>query len=532
MTDNTTYLVPASFAQQRMWVLEQLEDGAPTYNSQLGLRFSGALDRQAVVTAVQELVRRHEALRSTFDAAGDGALFQVIGTGVPADLVSYNDLSGRPDPAHELDAAIAAELRLPFDLATGPVLRAGLYRLGDAEHVLLLTLDHVTCDGWSMGILHRDLVELYRAAALGTAAPAEPAVQYADYAVWQRDWLRGVELERQLAYWRRTLADPPPMITFPASGGGGRESGTTVQPLPDELVAGLRALGRRHRTSLFTVVTAAFAALFARYTGRTDLILGTVVANRTQAEVADVVGLFANTVALRLDVSGDPAVPELIARTRNAVLDAQTNQNVPFDQVVSALNPGLPTGRAPYFNVIVEHTDIERAAATAGAVRIDPMPLATLPIPVDLVVNLRQDAGRLAAIWHHDSAELTAGTVATMREHLTALLTAMVAGAPLPAIAPGPAGPAPVTSELDPRPDGQPDPELLATVSGAWQEVLGTGAVGQGDNFFELGGHSLAATRVVARLRRSLPVDVRTRLLFEYPVLADFCAAIGRVTPS
>ncbi|HEV7652756.1 MAG TPA: condensation domain-containing protein [Actinophytocola sp.] len=524
------YVVPASFAQRRMWVLEQLEDGAPTYNSQLGLRFTGPLDRRALDAAVHALVRRHEALRTTFLAGDDGALSQVIHPESHRNLVSHNDLRQRPDPAAALAGAIGTELRLPFDLATGPVLRAGVYRLAEQEHVLLLTLDHITCDGWSMGILHRDLVALYAAAALGAAPPTEPAVQYADFAVWQREWLNGAALDHELGYWRRVLADAPPMIAFPGARGGGHDRGTVVQPLPDDLVAGLRTLGQRHNTSLFAVLAAAFAALFARYTGRTDIVLGTVVANRGRAEVADVVGMFANTVALRLDVAGND-LARLLAGTRRAVLDAQAHENVPFDEVVSALGAGRATGRTPYFNVIVEHTDVEREAATVGPVHVDPMPLATLPIPVDLVVNLRRDDGRLAAVWHHDSAAVTADTVAAMREHLTALLTAMADGTPLPDLDIDPAAAA-ATEPAPAKPESAADAELFDVVGNAWREVLDLAAVEQlraGDDFFELGGHSLAATRVAARLRKLLPVDVRTRLLFEYPVLADFAAAVARL---
>jgi hypothetical protein len=530
MTDSmtgSTVRLPASFAQRRMWVLEQLEDGAPTYNSQLGLRFTGPVNREALTGAVRRLVRRHEALRTTFDAAPDGELSQVIHAEVPAGLPSWTDLSGRPDPERALAEAITSELRMPFDLAAGPVLRAGVYRLTAEEHVLLVTLDHITCDGWSMGLLHDDLVALY-ASETGAPTPPEPAVQYADFAQWQRDWLLGGEMDRQLGYWRNTLADPPPMVTFPGTetAAPGTDRATVVHPLPDDLVAGLRGLGVRHRTSLFVVVTAAFATLFARYSGRTDIVLGTVVANRNQAEVTDVVGMFANTVALRLDLSGDPGTAELIARARRAVLDAQAHENVPFDEVVAALDPGRATGRTPYFNVIVEHTDVERASASVGAVRIDPMPLATLPIPVDLVVNLRRERGALAAVWHHDPAAVTADTVALMQEHLLSVLTAMITDAPLPAIdAVVPVATAPAPQPVRERPDDR----VLAAVTGAWCEVLGIASVAADDDFFELGGHSLAATRVASRLRKVLPVEVRTRLLFEYPVLTDFAAAIGRL---
>jgi len=534
---DSRHVLPASFAQRRMWVLEQLEDGAPTYNSQLGLRFTGPVDRDAIGAAVRQMVRRHEALRTTFDAAPDGVLSQVIHTELPAGLPSWTDLADEPDPERALAERIDAELRTPFDLATGPVLRAGLYRLAPEEHVLLVTLDHITCDGWSMGLLHDDLVALYATEATGAAPPPEPAVQYADFAVWQRDWLGGGELDRQLDYWRRVLADPPPMVTFPAAGAAaaapGTDRHTVVHPIADDLVAGLRALGRRHDTSLFVVLTAAFATLFASYSGRTDLVLGTVVANRNQVEIGDVVGMFANTVALRLDLSGHPDTAELILRTRRAVLDAQAHENVPFDEVVTALDAGRATGRTPYFNAIVEHTDVEREPATVGAVRIDPMPIVTLPIPIDLVVNLRREAGSLAALWHHDPAAVSTDAVTVMWGHLLAVLTAMVDGSPLPLIdvvdVVAPATARPVVQPA-PQPTAQrPDDRVLAAATAAWCEVLGVTSVAADDDFFELGGHSLAATRVASRLRNVLPVEVRTRLLFEYPVLTDFAAAIGRL---
>ena len=591
MTNADTYLVRASFAQQRMWFLEQLEDGAPTYNTQLGLRFTGTLDRDLLNRAVAGLVRRHEALRTTFDGAED-ELLQVIDTVVPDDLVTHADLSGRPDPERALAEVIDTELRRPFDLARGPVLRAGLHRVRADEHVLLLTLDHVTCDGWSMGILHNDLVRLYTAGLLGAEPPTDPDVQYADFAVWQRDWLQGDELDRQLEFWRTRLADPPPVVVFPATSAdhrAERDVGTAVQPLPRPLLDTLAELGQRHNSSLFAVLTAAFATLFTRYTGQRDLVLGTVVANRNQAEVAEVVGLFANTVALRLDLSGEPTVAQLITRTRDAVLDAQTHQHVPFDQVVAALAPDRAAGRVPYFNVIVEHTDIARDPADLGAVRIDPMPLATLPIPVELVVNLRREGGELAAIWHHDSTALTTAAVEVMQEQFRHLLDAIatdpagpVADLPLGATAPVhdsdvatarewgcPGDNVQVVDHLDrPSAVGVPgeltvdgrrtgilvrrrvdgtldrlgadadettvtarraevaDAALLDLVADVWRQVLGTADVAADDDFFDLGGHSLAASRVISRLRKQLDVEVRTRLLFDNPVLGEFVGAI------
>jgi hypothetical protein len=518
VTATDVFTVQASFAQQRMWLLEQLEDGGPAYNSQLGLRFHGPLDVAAVDYAVAELARRHEILRTTFHDQ-DGELWQAIGE-PPDDLVEFVDLTGEPTDA--LARATDDELRRTFDLATGPVLRVKLFRLHANEHVLLLTLDHLTCDGWSMGILHRELTRLYAG-----DSPAEPAIGYVDFAQWQRDWLRGAELERQLSYWRKALADPPPLISFPP--GSGPTVGKSVQPLPRGLEDRLAELGRRHNASLFVVLTAAFGALFSRSSGQPDVVLGSVVANRGQAELDDVVGLFTNTVALRLDHSADPTLGSLIDRARGTVLDMHANQHVPFDRVVEELAPDRPGRRSPFFNVIIEFADVERSSAEVGPVRIEPMPIGTLPIPVDLIVAVRRDAGELAAVWQYDSETLSEGAVALLREQFLGVLGTMV-DAPDTRLADLRITAAESTvDEVHGQPAGAADPELVGVIIEVWEEVLGRSGITPRDGFFELGGNSLAATRVISRLRRKLTGNLRIRLLFEHPRPSDFAAALTQL---
>jgi hypothetical protein len=550
MTDAYTtadaYVAQASFAQQRMWFLEQLEDAAATYNTQVGFRFTGRLDREPLELAVADLIARHEALRTTFDVDDDGEVTQVIRPAAPLTL-AVTDLCGRSDPELELARAGHADLHRAFDPAGGPLLRAHLFRLAAADHVLLVTLDHLVCDGWSVGILHRDLTAGYAARVLGTAPPPEPPVQYADFATWQRDWLQGPELERHLAYWRRTLADPPPPVAFPRTGGaapGRRRVGTSDQTLPHRLVEELTGLGRGANVSLFVVLTTALAIQLSRYTGGTDLILGTPMANRTQAETDDVIGLFTNTVALRLDLSGEPALPELLARARTAVLDAHTMQHAPFDQVVGELAPDRAGHRSPLFNVLVEFTDVTREPVELPGLRIDPMPMVNLPIPMDLVVSLRREHGGLRAVWHHDSEQLTEEAVALMQRHFARLLGSMTENPrgltgdlrmTAAAEAGNPRGLAgdPRTADVSaaPRPRGRTDTAVGRAAAAAWEEVLGHAGIGADDSFFELGGHSLAGARVMARLRRSLGLALPGRLLFDHPVFGDFVAALSDLVP-
>jgi hypothetical protein len=527
MTLADTYTVRASFAQQRMWLLEQLEDGAGTYNSQLGLRFRGPLDRAALDRAVAELVRRHEILRTRFEDR-DGELWQVIDTDpLIESIVDIVDLA----PERALADEAEAELRRPFDLLRGPVLRARLIRLAADEHVLLLTLDHLTCDGWSMGILHRDLVGLYAADRHGTEPPPEPVVRYADFAVWQRDWLRGAELERQLSFWRTTLADPPPLIAFPAdpAAAPGRQVGKSAQPLPAELEARLTTLGRQVHASLFVVLTTAFGVLFSRCANQNDVVLGSIVANRTQSETDDVVGLLTNTVALRMDHSADPTPVELIARNRATVLAMQANQHVPFDRVVDELAPNRPGGRSPFFNVIIEFADVRREPVAVGALRIDPMPINTLPIPVDLIVAVRRDTDGLTAVWQYDSTALTARTVGLLQEEFLALLSTMV-DHPEARLSRPRAGMSAKTelagAERETR-EVLGDAAVVGVIVEVWREVLGCPDITSADGFFDLGGNSLAATRVISRLRTRLDGQLSIRQLFERPVLADFAAALA-----
>ena len=535
------YVAQASFAQQRMWFLEQLEDGAATYNTQVGFRFTGRLDGELLERAVADVVTRHEALRTAFDVEGDEVV-QIVGPAEPL-TIAVTDLCGRSDAGRELARAGDAELHRAFDLTAGSPLRAHLFRLGADEHVLLLTLDHMVCDGWSVGALHRDLTACYTARLLGTEPPPEPAVQYADFAAWQRDWLRGAELERHLGYWRGALADPPPAIAFPRLAGEtyeGRQVGTSSQPLSRRLVEDLTELGRRANVSLFVVLTTALAVQMSRYTGMTDLVLGTPMANRTQVETDDVVGLFTNTVALRLDLSGDPALPDLLARVRGTVLDAHTMQHAPFDQVVEELAPERSGHRSPLFNTLIEFTDVEREPVELPGLRIDPLPMVNLPIPMDLVVSVRREHDALRVVWHHDSSQLTTAAIALMQRHFSRLLVSMaehgtaragelpMASAgdpefarPVP-VAEAPA--APVTRE-------RPDTALGRLLGEVWEEVLGCTGVGPDDHFFELGGHSLAGARVMVRLRRRLGVPLPSRLLFDHPVFGDFAAAVTPLVP-
>ncbi|HEX8696157.1 MAG TPA: amino acid adenylation domain-containing protein, partial [Longimicrobium sp.] len=350
--------LPLSFAQQRLWFLDRLEPGSAVYNVPVALRLAGELDAAGLAWALTEVVRRHEVLRTTFGAGADGEPVQVVHAPVPVRLPVV-DLSALDEAAREALAGRLAreEAARPFDLARGPVLRGTLLRVGAEESVLLFTMHHIASDAWSMEILQREVTALYGARVRGEDAHLpELPVQYADYAVWQRRWLEGEVLDRQLGYWKERLAGAPAVLELPtdrprpavADPRGGSASFT----LPDEVSRALRELSRREGATLFMTLFAGVAALLSRYAGQPDVVVGTPIANRSRGETEDLIGFFLNTLALRIDLSGDPSVRELLGRVRETALGAYAHQEVPFERLVDELDVERSLGHTPLFQVL------------------------------------------------------------------------------------------------------------------------------------------------------------------------------------
>jgi amino acid adenylation domain-containing protein len=372
-----------SFAQQRLWFLDQLEPGSMAYNLPAAVRLSGALDVEALSRALDEVVRRHEALRTSFPSVG-GQPVQVVAPPAPVGLpvvdLSTLDDEERGVESRRLLAVWAGE---PFDLAAGPLLRVRLVKMEEEAHLLLLTMHHIVSDGWSMQVLVGELTALYSAFSQGRPSPLpELPVQYADYAAWQRRLLQGEVLESQLAYWRSHLAGAPPAIELPTdkarprslSARGAKEN----FQIPAELTAALKTLGRREGATLFMTLLAAFQTLLQRFSGQDDIVVGLPVAGRRRLETEALVGLFVNTMALRTDLSGDPSFDVLLRRVREATLGAYANQDVPFERVVEELRPERSLGRAPLYQVLFTFQN-ERATADAG----EGLGLAFTPLGLD-----------------------------------------------------------------------------------------------------------------------------------------------------
>ncbi|MFL5543021.1 MAG: amino acid adenylation domain-containing protein, partial [Longimicrobiaceae bacterium] len=423
---------PLSFAQRRMWFLDRLEPGA-LYNSPLALRVRGALDAGALEGALAEVVRRHESLRSVIRAETGAEAEQVVLPPGPF-LLPANDLSALPAAAREDEARriVHDEVRRPFDLAAGPLLRARLLRLADEEHVLVLAMHHVVSDGWSLGVLFRELGALYDAFSRGAPPPLDPLpLQYADYAAWQREHWTEERLAAQLEWWRRALAGAPAVLELPAD-----RSRPAVQShrgarlrvaLPGELAEGVRALARREGATPFMVMLAACQVLLWRWSGEEDLVVGSPVAGRTRTETEGLIGFFVNTLPLRGDLSGDPDFATLLHRVREATLGAYQHQELPFERLVEALHPERSLGHAPVFQHVFALQNATPAELRLPGVRMEVMATESGTARFDLEWSLWEREEGITGAIHYAEELFDRETVERMAGHYRRLLEAAVA---------------------------------------------------------------------------------------------------------
>ncbi|HWE39204.1 MAG TPA: amino acid adenylation domain-containing protein [Isosphaeraceae bacterium] len=420
--------VATSSSQEALWFLDRLAPGRPTFNVGASVRVVGPLDRAALLAAFDEIARRHEALRTTF-AVHDGRPVQVIAPSltIPLDEV---DLRDHPDEA----ARIAAEeSRRPFDLERGPLVRAVVARLGDDDHAVILTMHHIVTDGWSFGVAARELGALYAAFAAGEPSPLPPlAIQYVDYAAWQRDRLRGPALDALLDHWTRRLDGLTP-LALPADRPRPAVRSGRGAPLPFELSAELSAsvlaLGRREGVTPFMTLLTAFQALLARSSGQEDIAVGTPVANRARAEVEPLIGYFVNMLVLRADLSGDPTVREALARVRSVALDAFEHQELPLETLVQALRPTRDPGRSPLFDVMFVLQNNAPPESPRDDLVITPLDVrdGNGTAKFDLTLAMAEADGRLVGSFEYSLDLFDESTVARLLRHFRALLTAMVA---------------------------------------------------------------------------------------------------------
>ncbi|HKV12979.1 MAG TPA: amino acid adenylation domain-containing protein, partial [Thermoanaerobaculia bacterium] len=418
---------PLSFSQERLWFLDRLKPGGAAYNMASALSFRGDLSVPALAEALRGVIRRHEALRTTFAERAGGAV-QVIAPEIPWSLPVV-DLGA--DPA-ELQRLAAEEALRPFDLAKGPLLRGVLVRVSPVEHTLLLTVHHIVSDGWSVGVMVREVAELYAAAVEGrpAALPALP-IQYTDFAVWQRNWLQGDVLASQVDFWRELLAGAPELdlpTDRPRPAVQSDLGGVARFRVEPELTRSLLRLARRHGATLSMVLLAAFTALLRRLTGQDDLVVGTGIANRNRTEIEGLIGFFVNSLALRQDASGDPAFSSLLARTRRMALDAYAHQDLPFERLVEELRPERHLSHNPLFQVVVVLQNAPAGNLALPGLEIAPLDLLPPTSRFDLVLNIEEEAGGLAVALEHSRDLFDASTARRMTLQIERLLAAVAAG--------------------------------------------------------------------------------------------------------
>ncbi|HSE18779.1 MAG TPA: amino acid adenylation domain-containing protein [Pyrinomonadaceae bacterium] len=419
--------LPLSFAQQRLWFLQRLEPSSAAYNISFSARFVGPVNLTAIEQSINEIVRRHESLRTTF-AEVDSVPVQVIAPELTV-LPVIIDLADRNESETECRRLRREEARRPFDLENGPLLRTMILRLSADECVVSLSLHHAISDGWSGGVFIRELIGFYEAFSTGQSAPL-PAltVQYADFAHWQRQQLQQDDFQSQLSYWRKQLSAAPPLElparTRPAVR---TEEGSVLRfDLPGELVQELRALSRRNGATLFMTLLATLQVLLSRYSSQTDISVGTPVANRTSAEIEPLIGCFVNTLVMRTDLSGNPTFRELLGRVRDVALGGYTHSAIPFERLVSELQPDRDLSRTPLFQVMMVLQNTPQQPLVLGDLhcRIEEIDNGTAKF--DLLVQLTESEAGLDGKWEYSTDLFDANIIEQMVTHFRALLERVV----------------------------------------------------------------------------------------------------------
>jgi amino acid adenylation domain-containing protein len=423
--------LPLSFAQQRLWFLDQFEPQGAVFNTPTAVVLKGALDVAALERSFEEILRRHEALRTTFPSVG-GRPAQVINPAGPVNI-PVTDLQHLPEVERRAESLRLTneEARQPFDLAQGPLLRIKLLRMDEEEHLLLMTMHHIIFDGWSLGVLVEEIAALYEAHLTGRPPQLpELPIQYADYAYWQQQTVRGEMLEEQLSYWKQELANLPSSLDLPTDRPrpqvqtfrGARHTFALSAALTEELLA----LSRREGATLFMTAFAAFVALLHRYTGQEDIVVGADIANRTRLETERLIGCFFNHLVLRVDVSGEPTFRELVRHVRSVTLGAYAHQDLPFDMLVRALQPERSTNRSPLFQVLFVYQNAPMGSIDLPGLTLTPLDVDNGVAKFDLTIFMSVEGERLAASLEYNSDLFDAATILQMTRNFEALLEGFV----------------------------------------------------------------------------------------------------------
>ena len=424
--------IPLSFAQQRLWFLDQLEPGSVVYNVPAAVHLDGKLDVDALERGFNEVIRRHEVLRTTF-AEVDGSPVQRISPWLSLNVVKL-DLSSLPGPRRdsELNHVVLGEAQLPFDLSQGPLIRVKLVKLDEQEHVLLVSMHHIISDGWSIGILIKEMGALYESYGRGEEPGLEElGIQYADYAAWQRGWLSGEELGRQLRYWGKQLGGSPGVLEL----GGAKprpvvksyRGGSEAVEISKGVTEGLRQVSRLGGATMFMTLLAAFKVLLHKYSGQTDILVGTPIAGRNRREIEPLIGFFVNTLVLRTDLSGDPSFCDLLGRVREVALGAYAHEDLPFEKLVEELQPERNPSHTPFFQVMFVLQNAPVPVLQLQGLSLRPWWGDSGKAKFDLTLNLSETAQGLVGSFEYNTDLFDRDMITRMAGHLQVLLEGVCA---------------------------------------------------------------------------------------------------------
>ncbi|HKP10462.1 MAG TPA: amino acid adenylation domain-containing protein, partial [Blastocatellia bacterium] len=421
---------PLSIDQEQLWIVDQIDPGNAAYNVSTAMRLTGRLDIAIIERAINEIVRRHEVLRTTFSAI-DGRPVQVVASSLNVPL-RLTDLAHKAEATEEALRLATQEINQPFDLSRGPLVRARILRLDADEHVLVVAMHHIVADSWSFGVFNQELLALYDAYTAGRTSPlAELSIQYADYAVWQREWLSGDLLEAKLSHWKHLLAGAPTSVELPTDrprpatqSYRGESRSLTVS---EDLMRGLRGLANRERATMFMTMLAAFNVLLFRYSSQRDILIGSPIANRNQPEIQSLIGYFLNMLVLRTRLRADMTFGELLSHVRESSLAAYAHQDLPFARLVQELQPERDVARNPLFQVCFVYLDYQEQGAELRGLKLREMKLDAATAMFDLTLALTENADGLSGHFEYATDLFNGETIGRMIGHFKNLLESIVA---------------------------------------------------------------------------------------------------------
>ncbi len=544
------FVMPTSASQQRFWVLDQLEPGNTSLNMPLALKLSGRLVVPELERTLNEIVSRHEVLRTTFSKT-NGKPVQIISAEQSLSL-EVVDLSNHPDKENEANRLLVEEAHHKFNLSVGPLLKTKLIRLDADNHILLLTMHHIVCDGWSNGVLVREIGEIYDAFSRRLPLPnPELPIQYADFAYWQQDWLKSDGFEEQLAYWKRQLGNKIPPLElptdFPRNKNRGSFGAIESLLLPRPLTRAVKTLSQREDVTPFMIFFAAFNVLLHRYTGRDDILIGSPTANRQQGETEGLIGPFANTLLLKTDLSGSPTFKDLLLRVKEVSLGAFSNQTLPFEKLVETVRPATNGRRGgQLFQVLFIFQTAFMKPVELKDLSIEPIRSVSPGSIFELSLGVveRHEGTRLQLEYNTDLFK--ADTISVMLEDLHSILQSAVLDntrkasellhwtTPLRSRemrnrAPLPASVLPATDAAAPNAADHEGIEGILTR--IWQDVLHVDSIQPNDDFFELGGHSLLASQLFDEIAKRLAVNLPLATLFTATTVRQLAELIRKEKP-